>query len=88
MLDGRRLTGCLKLTNSFKLEDSSQNRAVAFDKAKTETNETEECVLAPSRNKILHGNSKCQTVQTVQYSEVNVQQLSSLLSEQDISVYW
>lgn len=38
MLDGRRLTDCLKLTNPFKLEDASQNMAVAFDKAKTETN--------------------------------------------------
>ncbi len=42
MLDGRRLTGCLKLTYSFKL--MSQNTAVAFDKAETETDETEECL--------------------------------------------
>lgn len=43
--------------DSLKLENSSQNMAVAFDRAKTETNadviKKEECALALSTNKIL-----------------------------------
>lgn len=64
-MDGSRLTGSLKLTNSFKLEDFSQNMAVAFDKAKTDTEETEECVLAPLQIKPLmtHCSSTVKTFQ-------------------------
>lgn len=68
MLDDRRLTGCLKITNGFKREDSSQNMAVAFDSAKTQTTEeaikTEECALALSGSRIFDDTLqlKCQSL--------------------------
>lgn len=76
-MDGSRLTGSLKLTNSFKLEDSSQNMAVAFDRAKTDTEETEECVLAPLQIKPLmtHCSSTVKTFQILR--EMNLTQRGS-----------